>query len=331
MGENGVRAGVPGERSTLFSLIVKVAIVIFFVSSRHEPPEGDPPLRSRPSRRPFLRILPKPLRGLPATGNGGVTPDRGSSSWSAWEPMRTATTGLAARAGGGRWAREWRCSPGSASPGRGRRPMRPSWRTATSGRGGPTRRRGSASARGRATSSRSSGGRPCATGDGGVRLGRPPASRARQGRRGGGGEVGAAPPPGVGGGLAACRALRARLEQMLAMPPETPAVAPPEPAGEMPEAIPDAGATPEEARETAGRGPTRWNDLTVARLSKLVVELEWAHPERGLAAPRDDRPADGDGRGDQGVPGPPSPLRPPAAALTRLTPPQIASPHDRPA
>ena len=58
-----------------------------------------------------------------------------------------------------------------------------------------------------------------------------------------------------------CRALRARLEQMLAMPPETPAVAPPEPAREVPEAIPDAGAPPEAARRRRGagrRGGTTW-------------------------------------------------------------------------
>ena len=77
-------------------------------------------------------------------------------------------------------------------------------------------------------------------------------------------------------GWQTCRALRARLEQMLASPLEAPAVAPSEPAEEMPQAVPDAGATPEAARPTPGRGTTRWNYLTVARLSKLVVELEWA-------------------------------------------------------
>ena len=82
-----------------------------------------------------------------------------------------------------------------------------------------------------------------------------------------------------------CRALRARLAQMLAIPPEMPAVAPPEPARKMPEAIPDAVATPEEAEETAGRGPTRGNDLTVARLAKLVVELEWALLNEALPPP----------------------------------------------
>ncbi len=73
-----------------------------------------------------------------------------------------------------------------------------------------------------------------------------------------------------------CRALRARLAQLLASPPEMPAVAPPEPAQVVPESIPDAGATPEDARSSVGRGPTRGDDLAVARLSKLVVELEWA-------------------------------------------------------
>jgi len=82
-----------------------------------------------------------------------------------------------------------------------------------------------------------------------------------------------------------CRALRARLEQMLALPLEMPAVAPPEPAQEMPEAIPDAIATPEAVKATAGRGPTRWNYLTVARLAKLVVELEWALIAEALPPP----------------------------------------------
>ena len=54
------------------------------------------------------------------------------------------------------------------------------------------------------------------------------------------------------------------------------------------------------------------------------------HPERGLAARREVRPADGDGRGDQGLPDPPSPLRPTAAAPNRLAPRHIASPHARP-
>ncbi len=82
-----------------------------------------------------------------------------------------------------------------------------------------------------------------------------------------------------------CQALRARLMQRLALPPETPDVAASEPAQEMPEASPDAVATPEEARKTAGREPTRWNDLTVARLSKLVVELEWAILAKALPPP----------------------------------------------
>ena len=81
--------------------------------------------------------------------------------------------------------------------------------------------------------------------------------------------------------------------QMLAIPPEMPAVTPPEPAREMPEAIPDAVAPPEPAEATpevvpeavatpekagtkAVRGPTRWDYTTVTKLSKLIVELEWA-------------------------------------------------------
>jgi len=86
-------------------------------------------------------------------------------------------------------------------------------------------------------------------------------------------------------GWQTCRALRARLEQMLASPPEAPGVAPPEPARETPEAIPGAGATPETARPAAGRGSTRCNDLTMARLAKLIIELEWALIAEALPPP----------------------------------------------
>ena len=86
-------------------------------------------------------------------------------------------------------------------------------------------------------------------------------------------------------GWQTCRALRARLAQMLASPPEMPAVAPPEPAREEPEAIPGAVATPEEGKAAAGRGSTRWNYLTVARLARLVVEQEWALLNEALPPP----------------------------------------------
>ena len=112
----------------------------------------------------------------------------------------------------------------------------------------------------RATSSRSSGGRPSATGAGGscawdahlqAERDEVPAEEAAKWER--------RRLQALEEGWQTCRALRARLEQMLAMPPETPAVAPPEPARETPEAIPEAVAPPEEAGESAGRGPTRWN------------------------------------------------------------------------
>ena len=77
-------------------------------------------------------------------------------------------------------------------------------------------------------------------------------------------------------GWQVCQALRARLRQMLELPPEMPAGPTFEPAPERAEAIPGAAATPEEAGEAAGRGSTRWNDLTLTRLSKLIVEQEWA-------------------------------------------------------
>ena len=82
-----------------------------------------------------------------------------------------------------------------------------------------------------------------------------------------------------------CRSLRARLEQMLALPLEMPAVATSEPARESQEVIPDAVATPENARATAGRVPSRGNDLAVARLAKLVIELEWAILAEALPPP----------------------------------------------
>jgi hypothetical protein len=72
---------------------------------------------------------------------------------------------------------------------------------------------------------------------------------------------------------------------MLASPPESPAGTPPEPDRERPEAIPAAVATAEEGREAAGRGSTRWNYLTLARLSKLIVEQEWAILNEALPPP----------------------------------------------
>ena len=138
--------------------------------------------------------------------------------------------------------------------------MRPSWRTATSGRGGPTRRRGSASARApgylkpieRWSALRDWRRRACAWDDHlQAERDKVAAEEAAKWER--------RRLQALEEGWQLCRALRARLEQMLALPPETPAVAPPEPAQEMPEAIPDAVATPEEARATAGREPTRGN------------------------------------------------------------------------
>jgi hypothetical protein len=82
-----------------------------------------------------------------------------------------------------------------------------------------------------------------------------------------------------------CQTLRARLAEMLAFTLEAPAAAPPEPAEATPEAVPEAVATPEKARPTAGRGPTRWDYTTVTRLSKLIVELEWALLNETLPPP----------------------------------------------
>ena len=81
-----------------------------------------------------------------------------------------------------------------------------------------------------------------------------------------------------------CQALRARLEQMLASPRRLPAVAPPEPAREAPEAIPDAVAPPEEARKRRGagrRGGTTWRWFGCRSWSS-----SWSGaPDRGPAAP----------------------------------------------
>ncbi len=40
-----------------------------------------------------------------------------------------------------------------------------------------------------------------------------------------------------------------------------------------------------ETRPTAVRGPSRWDDSTVARLSRLVVELEWAILKEAIPPP----------------------------------------------
>ena len=48
---------------------------------------------------------------------------------------------------------------------------------------------------------------------------------------------------------------------------------------------PTPSRRPRRPRTTAGRGPTRWNDMTVARLAKLVVELEWALLNEALPPP----------------------------------------------
>ncbi len=102
-------------------------------------------------------------------------------------------------------------------------------------------------------------------------------------------------------GWQTCRALRARLAQMLALPPETPAVAAAEPAEEELRALPGAVATasagpggeppvppiatPEEVEKTVGSASVRWNYLTVARLSRLIVEQEWALLREALPPP----------------------------------------------
>jgi hypothetical protein len=73
---------------------------------------------------------------------------------------------------------------------------------------------------------------------------------------------------------------------MLAAAPEAPpAVAPPGPAEGTHQALPEAVATPEAPAAPAGRGPSRGDDQAVARLAKLVVELEWALLNEALPPP----------------------------------------------
>ena len=76
-----------------------------------------------------------------------------------------------------------------------------------------------------------------------------------------------------------CQMLRARLNLELALPFEAPAVAPAEPVGEAQGAAPGAVAPSEAAR------PSRRECLTVLRLAKLIVELEWALIAEALPPP----------------------------------------------
>ena len=76
-----------------------------------------------------------------------------------------------------------------------------------------------------------------------------------------------------------CQVLRARLNLELALPFEAPAVAPAEPVGEAQGAAPEAVAPSEAAR------PSRRECLTVLRLAKLIVELEWALIAEALPPP----------------------------------------------
>ena len=84
-------------------------------------------------------------------------------------------------------------------------------------------------------------------------------------------------------GWQTCQALRARLAQRLALPLEPPpAAAPSGPAEGPPVAIPESVAAPE---ATSRRGSARENDLALARLAKLIVQLEWALITEALPPP----------------------------------------------
>ena len=204
--------------------------------------------------------------------------------------------------------------------------MRPSWHTATSGRGGPTRRPGSA---------RQEAGLPqadravvgpadCAGGGPGTTTCKPSATRSPGRRRRSGSGAGSRPWRKAGS-FAGLRAgwrddghspeRRPRPSSRPGRPrrPRRPSPTPPRrPRG------------PGRRRSAGRRGRTTWRWRAVEAGRRAGVGAA----ERGPAAPGEVRPADGDGRGDQGLPGAPSPLRPPAAALNQLTPPEH---HNRPA
>ena len=155
----------------------------------------------------------------------------------------------------------------------------------------------------------------------GVRLGRPPASRARQGRprrrRRSGSGAGSRRWRRAGSSAGRCGPGWSRCSP-------SPRRRRPSPRPSRPGRRRRPSPTPSRRPRRPGDGGTR-ADAGERPGGGAAVEAGRragvGAPGRGLAAPRDDRPADGDGRGDQGVPGPPSPLRPPAAALTR--PPRV--------
>ena len=205
---------------------------------------------------PFPASFPDRISEVSPIGNACGCPDRGILFEGMWEPMRTATTGLV---GPGREEGDERASGGSplGAPA-------PRGGGGVCGLPGVPRPRAEADPRGdaeaprqdaRATSSRSSGGRPGGTGGGGPAPGtttcKPSATRSPRRRRRSGSGAGSRRWRRAG---RLCRTLRARLEQMLAIPPEAAGRAPPEPAEETQEAIPDAVATPEAAKATAGAG-----------------------------------------------------------------------------
>ena len=96
-----------------------------------------------------------------------------------------------------------------------------------------------------------------------------------------------------------CRALRARLEQMLAVPPEkrpSPRRAGPGDAGGRPRRRRTARGGQEVGGVRAVAGERPDGDAAGEAGHRAGV----GHPERGHAAPREDRPADGDARGARG-------------------------------
>ena len=209
--------------------------------TRCSPVEG--PIPSRIGNL-FYLLSANSLKRLPGpipTGNGGHDrrprhPLIGMVSG----PMPTVS-GFAVGTGGEGWATIWRGCPGSVSPGRGSGPMRPSWRTATSGRA-DLERRGTPRQEARLPQADRAvvGLREWRWRAAAWDRHSSPRTRSPRRRR----PSGSGAPPGAGRGLADLPGGRARLEQMLALPLETPAVARPEPAGGPPAAPPVAVATP---------------------------------------------------------------------------------------